>query len=66
MKDKKQTHGGKRAGSGRPKMDVERVNVTITKEHLAWLKANGGVSETIRALVDQAMKEKIIDRKDEA
>lgn len=34
---------------------TERVNVWLTPEQVEWLKAKKNVSETIRALVHEAM-----------
>ncbi len=34
---------------------TERVNVWLTPEQVAWLKSKKNVSETVRALVTEAM-----------
>jgi hypothetical protein len=34
---------------------TERINVWLTLEQIAWLKAKGNTSETMRALVTEAM-----------
>jgi hypothetical protein len=34
---------------------TERVNVWLTPEHVAWLKTKKNVSETVRAMVTEAM-----------
>lgn len=44
-KEAKDAKGGK----------TERVNVWLTPEQVAWLKTKKNVSETVRALVTEAM-----------
>ncbi|MBV9493973.1 MAG: hypothetical protein JOZ54_06985 [Acidobacteria bacterium] len=44
-KEAKDAKGGK----------TERVNVWLTPEQVAWLKSKKNVSETVRALVTEAM-----------
>ena len=34
---------------------TERVNVWLTPDQIAWLKAKKNLSETVRALVSEAM-----------
>ena len=42
----------KKEGGGR---NTERVNVWLTPEQVAWLKGKKNVSETVRAMVTEAM-----------
>ena len=47
------------AVTGRPTYYGQRMKQTavyLTPEMIAWLKAQGSMGETIRALIEQAMK----------
>lgn len=48
------------AKTGRPPKYETAMKVTpvrLTAEQIAWLKAQGNLSETVRKLIDEAMKE---------
>lgn len=49
-----------RAAARRPRVASEHVvrkMVTLTPRHVAWLRARGNASATVRALIDRAMSE---------
>ena len=63
--ENKNTHGGKRAGAGRPKGSIkekkearERHQVRMNKEEWELFKANGG-AKTLRHLINTGQFKKI-------
>lgn len=55
-------HGGKREGSGRPKVGETRIAIRLTDEHVDWLdkqckQHNANRSEVIRELVEKSRLE---------
>lgn len=51
--------GGKREGAGRPSLDIQRIYITLRRNQIAWLRAQGNASETVRGLIDRAMEEPV-------
>ncbi|NMC79700.1 MAG: hypothetical protein GYA59_10105 [Chloroflexi bacterium] len=56
MTENQKKRGGQRPGAGRPSIDAVRLDITLPRYQVDWLKKNGRVSEHIRALVDEDMK----------
>ncbi len=57
-------HGGKREGSGRPKVGETRVAIRLTDEQIEWLdkqcqKLDLNRSETIREIIEKQRKEQM-------
>ena len=44
-----------KAMAAKKKANTERVNVWLTPDQIEWLKAKKNLSETVRALVTEAM-----------